>query len=121
MEGAVLDREYTLLNRYQNTQTGLYSGVPVMTLLANAGVDLAFVGNLTFISYDGYTSPNMSAATLQGAAPEMIIVAFEANGQSMDRVDEDGEGPLRCVVDLSVYPTWNSLYWVKGLTAIQLV
>jgi DMSO/TMAO reductase YedYZ molybdopterin-dependent catalytic subunit len=90
------------------TETGLWKGVRLETVLDRAGV-LEGADNVVFSSPDGYTT----SLTLEDIWETDPILAYEVNGESLP-VDQGF--PLRLVV-----PDRLGYKWIKWVTTIELI
>ncbi|MEQ5871077.1 sulfite dehydrogenase [Sagittula sp. NFXS13] len=89
-----------------------YTGVPLRTLLAEAGLDLA--GDLSdkWVYVEGADASSNGRSIPMDKALDDVLVAFKANGEALRK--EHGY-PVRLVV-----PGWEGNMWVKWLRRIEV-
>jgi sulfane dehydrogenase subunit SoxC len=89
-----------------------YSGVPLRTLLEEAGLDTA--GDLSdkWIYVEGADASSNGRSIPMEKALDDVLVAFKANGEALRK--EHGY-PVRLVV-----PGWEGTMWVKWLRRIEV-
>ncbi len=89
-----------------------YTGVPLRTLLAEAGLDAA--GDLTdkWVYVEGADASSNGRSIPMEKALDDVLVAFKANGEALRM--EHGY-PVRLVV-----PGWEGNMWIKWLRRIEI-
>ena len=87
-----------------------YSGVPLRTLLAEAGYDGATEGRWVYL--EGADASSNGRSIPMEKALDDVLVAFKANGEALRK--EHGY-PVRLVV-----PGWEGNLWVKWLRRIEV-
>ncbi|GAA4218318.1 sulfane dehydrogenase subunit SoxC [Sagittula marina] len=89
-----------------------YTGVPLRTLLAEAGLDLAGDLSEKWVYVEGADASSNGRSIPMDKALDDVLVAFKANGEALRK--EHGY-PVRLVV-----PGWEGNMWVKWLRRIEV-
>jgi hypothetical protein len=96
----------------------IYSGVSLWSILE---VENLIYGEVSLLKFefkgrDLYISPKALNLSIMKNNPELVIIAYEENGDSLSL----GEGPLRSVLDQSIMPNgeYSSQYSVQKLSEI---
>ncbi|TXT65006.1 MAG: hypothetical protein BAJALOKI1v1_480015 [Promethearchaeota archaeon] len=115
----VFNKPFTIMNRYLNQYTIIYSGVSLWSVLDRLDLLTRPAEQLSFQFYaaDGYKSPSPLSLVIAKNYTTSVILAYEKNGQPL--LDE---GPIRSVIEQSVMPEglFSSQYCVKMLTRIVI-
>ncbi|WP_040605126.1 sulfite dehydrogenase [Sagittula stellata] len=90
-----------------------YSGVPLRTLLAEAGLDAAGDFKDKWVYVEGADASSNGRSIPMEKAMDDVLVAFKANGEALRK--EHGY-PARLVV-----PGWEGNMWVKWLRRIEVM
>ncbi|MBP0484087.1 sulfite dehydrogenase [Sagittula salina] len=89
-----------------------YTGVPLRTLLAEAGLDAAGELKDKWVYVEGADASSNGRSIPMEKAMDDVLVAFKANGEALRK--EHGY-PVRLVV-----PGWEGNMWVKWLRRIEV-
>ena len=90
-----------------------YTGVPLRTLLAEAGLDAAGDFKDKWVYVEGADASSNGRSIPMEKAMDDVLVAFKANGEALRK--EHGY-PVRLVV-----PGWEGNMWVKWLRRIEVL
>jgi sulfane dehydrogenase subunit SoxC len=90
-----------------------YTGVPLRTLLAEAGLDAAGDFKDKWIYVEGADASSNGRSIPMEKAMDDVLVAFKANGEALRK--EHGY-PVRLVV-----PGWEGNMWVKWLRRVEVM
>ncbi len=90
-----------------------YSGVPLRTLLEEAGLDAAGTLKDKWIYVEGADASSNGRSIPMDKALDDVLVAFKANGEALRK--EHGY-PVRLVV-----PGWEGNMWVKWLRRVEVM
>ncbi|MBV7396349.1 sulfite dehydrogenase [Mameliella sediminis] len=90
-----------------------YTGVPLRTLLAEAGLDAAGDFKDKWVYVEGADASSNGRSIPMEKAMDDVLVAFKANGEALRK--EHGY-PVRLVV-----PGWEGNMWVKWLRRVEVM
>ncbi len=90
-----------------------YTGVPLRTLLAEAGLDAAGDFKDKWVYVEGADASSNGRSIPMEKAMDDVLVAFKANGEALRK--EHGY-PVRLVV-----PGWEGNMWVKWLRRVEVL
>jgi len=90
-----------------------YSGIPLRTLLEEAGLDAAGALSDKWVYVEGADASSNGRSIPMAKALDDVLVAFKANGEALRK--EHGY-PVRLVV-----PGWEGNMWIKWLRRIEVM
>jgi hypothetical protein len=89
-------------------ESGVFTGVPLHNLIKAVDADL-LTGERRFITRaeDGFASVFTTREVLE---PDNIIIVYAKDGQSLDRYEEGGTGPLRIIIQGDAFGNRSTKY-----------
>lgn len=84
-----------IISSSHENDEGLFRGVPLHTLLENAGADLAGAEQCVVQSEDGFVSAYSMEEVTES---DNILLVYAKNGEALGSMDDGGTGPFRIVV-----------------------
>jgi DMSO/TMAO reductase YedYZ molybdopterin-dependent catalytic subunit len=111
LQNSTIQVKLTSSSRIQDNGVFNYTGIPLQTLLAQAGIQ-DDATSIYIQASDGYGT----TLTTQEANNPNTIVAFQKDGAPLTLLKNDGEGPLRLIIGSDTY----AQRWVRGATTITV-
>ncbi|MDO4581365.1 MAG: molybdopterin-dependent oxidoreductase [Bacillota bacterium] len=93
------------------SKEGLWRGVPLRTIFADAGIDLSSYKQVVTRADDSFVSAFSVEEVL---ADDNIFIAYSFNGHDIGGQEDGGDGPLRIVISKDIFGT-RSTRWLYQL------
>ena len=108
-------------NTFGTDNTFIASGVRLVDLIDGLEIQHGNANGIRFIATDGFESPFLPL-DLVLENPELVIVYNAMDGEYLEGEDENGDGPLRVVMNWSVLaPVPNDPFHAKWLERVEFV
>jgi hypothetical protein len=112
----VINQKFDFINDFGSVYDDYFTGAQVWDIFIQNDLLNANSRQIRFYGYDGYTHTEAINISIIKNNPSLVILAYEENGISLGTPPDDG--PIKSVVNRSLYPTWNSRFSVRNLAAI---
>lgn len=109
-----VDAEKNITSGKQSDESGIFTGVPLETLLDDA--DAAWrekYQEFVFATEDGFASSVFLSDVEKG---ENVLVVYAKDGEDLKNSEQGGKGPLRIIVVSDAFGN-RSAYWLTGIDA----
>ena len=112
----VVDQTFHLINAIGNAVDLIFSGVSLWSILEEEELLTVSSSTFLFIGGDGYYSETPLALSLAEENSELVILAYEQDGQPLFLA-----GPVRSIINASVIPTKATTHYaIKNLVKVLI-
>jgi len=109
----VINQAFYSINSVGSTFKNNYTGAQVWDILSKSKCLNPNSTRIRFISNDGYTHEKTIQISLTQQYPHLMILAYEKNGIPFGEISD--EGPIKVMVNRSLFPEWSTQYDVKDV------
>jgi len=109
----VINQEFHSINSVGSTFKNNYTGAQVWDILNKSECLNPNSTRIRFVSNDGYTHEKTIQISLTQQYPHLMILAYEKNGIPYGEISD--EGPIKVMVNRSLFPEWSTQYDVKDV------
>ena len=119
--GIVTNILYQWRNRVGTTGAEYFTGVSIWNILNYSGLLQPTATQIKFKSVDNYETDYILLSKLE-SFPDLAIIAYEENGQTLLPKYLGGDGPLKIALNLSLTePDYNKDYWANYVNLFIIV
>lgn len=112
----VVNQMFYFINKKGVSWEETYTGAVIWDIFVKEDCLNPNSTSFQFIAADAYAGPPINISVIQNS--NSVILAYEKEGNPMAGLPD--EGPIKAIVNRSLFPDWNTKYNVRNVVAINI-